>query len=176
MNTLKPLIYTERQLIKKLKLDGNFNEDFVSKMGFCDDYIWKRGNYKDSEDLYYKDQDKLIYKFDNIRYNIIVSFDPVKDWKAKKEQLIILCDYIKSYEIESEAVCKLVEKLSKDMTPEEINMTSKGNITYETNAEEHISISTHASVWSYYIKGKIEVNNRVFESDWVNYKTVVNRL
>ena len=176
----KPLTYTKNQLIKKLKEDNNYNVEFVKELDVYSQYIWKRGGYDDLRDHYYTDKgyNAQYDKISDIISEVLIGLDARYDRVAKTEALDNLyCDINYSSKIENKkAVKALVSECFGEMTPEDIRNIYLDDIDYTTDAEEYISISVGASVWTYYVSGSITTLGKTFSAKNISYDREANRL
>ena len=175
----KPLTYTKIQLIKKLKADNNYNVEFVKELDVYSQYIWKRGSYDDLQSFYYtqKGFDNQYDKILNIISEILIGLDAKYDTVAKSEVLDNLFDDIDYSDIENKiAVKALISECLPEMDASDIRNIYLSEIKYTTDAEEYISISVRASVWTYYVSGTIITQGKTFIAENITYNRESNRL
>ena len=168
-------IYTKLQLIKKLKADGNFTYDFVNELDTYSQYIYNRGSYDDIYQTHYTDRGRetaeaKIYKLlDEVKEEFP---EPAlaRNRVYQTESVVQSADYnVESNEMDA---CRAVlYALLTQMTTKEIENFEFDTFNFETSAEEYISISVGASVWSYYVKGSVTVLGKEYTAKGVSYRS-----
>lgn len=181
----KPGIKPKTKLKKSLEESGRFNYNDLKELSLYDNICWKSENSGDYYEYYDKARDSLEAKFDKIKNELLNTF-PEKEEEDRKMSLI---DYWSSLlddsipEKDSYAVKKLIKKILTDnfenYTADELDMIRSefnDGFTYSTDAEEFISISARASVWTYYVSGSLKVGAKTFEVKNLSYDSEANRI
>lgn len=172
-------VYTKLQLIKKLKADDNYNWDFVKTLNDESDYIYERGYAHDVYSLSPRGQEGAWKRIQAIVNDVKEEFpEPALERKRQYELEYIIDTVDRHVQTDDvSAVQLLLSTILKDAPTQDLLDYKFENLKYELTAEEYISISVRASVWSYYIKGSLILNGNVYSAKGISYRpSEANRL
>ena len=169
-------IYSKNGLIKKLKSDGNYNLEYALNLDIEDviERLDASYLYSLSETRYEAWMVKIKKLIDSVCKELGYDRAGIRNAKARNLSLV---SWSNIPEEEQCAVSTMVREWQKqNLSLETLDNFSYANLTYEISASEYISISVRASVWTYYISGKIEVDGQIWEFENLSYDSESNRL
>lgn len=121
--------------------------------------------HRNAEAMRFKDN-FVVVQICKTEYNVQHEKDLIKQFK------IDILDETKYYE---SGVTELVKAILPELTLDQLHDFRLSNLKFEKSAEEFISISTRASVWTNYIEGSITIKDQIFTKK-VSYHSTVTRL
>lgn len=172
-----PLTLTKNQIIKKLKADNEFTLEGIKELiSPYTNYIFKRGDIYDLDYSPTK-SDRMYNKIRNLKCELLGEFDKnPNDIKSATEDLFNEIEYSNLSRDDKPAIRRVITELSKELTATELINIDLEDIEYETSANEYISISVGASVWTYYVEASLVVGDRTVVVDKISYDSEVNGL
>ncbi len=164
--------YTKLQLIKRLKADNLYNYETVKNLDTYDNYIYSKGTYSDLYQLSDRGREGAYKRIETLLETVLDDFPEEATRKEiiKLKSQIVFCVKFSVQESDIEAVEVLLPKLLETATVHELNDFSFSNLEYSLDAEEYISISVGASIWSFYISGSVTLEGKEFSAKNVSYR------
>ena len=121
--------------------------------------------HRNTEELRFKDN-FIVARISKDEYDIQHDKDLIKQFKA---------DILNESKNCENGVSELVSAILPELTLDQLQEFRLSNLKFEKSAEEFISVSVHASVWTYYIEGSITINDKTFTKK-VSYDSIVTKV
>lgn len=156
----RPRLITKNQLIKELKERGNFNYTFTKELDIFHALIWKVGSYDEISIMREKTYENYKTKFRDLMDSVNSEFAEYREKKELEEMIEYTREEIINYGKDPKPMLALFDAIVKKYGVSLLalnNLDIQKDFDYKLNAEEFISITVRASVWTYYVEGTINL-------------------